>query len=101
MEITAKNRTIILKLISSIFIILFTFACTNEEEPDEQVIVPGQITFNSATLYWINTFPNAEHTSIQIYLKDNLITELENTWFYKLTNLDENTSIQVELFRLI
>lgn len=79
------------KILFTIFIFLFLFSCTKEEE-DAVVIAAHGITFNSATLYWHDVLPGVEHISVKIYLYNYLVAELEDAWSYELHDLDENTS---------
>lgn len=81
-----------LKALSVLLPLLVTIACSKKEDVDPILIQGHGITFNSATLYWHDVFPPAEHFSIKIYLNEKLIAELEDAWSYKLNNLDETTT---------
>lgn len=91
MNRSKENRYSLLKLFIVILFFLAVTFCTREEIPEEEFISPGQITSNSASLYWITALTNTENFFMEIYLQDSLVTKLENEWFYKFTNLEEST----------
>lgn len=75
--------------IGLILLVLVLFSCTREEEP--LIIQAHGVTCRGASLYWLTVFPRGEDYSFKVYLNDELVAELQDTYLFELTNLDENT----------